>query len=382
MARFSVPITLPKIFRDFKQFLAYIRKYFRRRAYKWFQYFESGKDWLVDLLYKKRGKYVRPFLHFGAIGLTFLVITIGPVIFNQTPENQQEQAQGVLSAQAFGESFYTKQAEEVQQIRGGEVITHVVQEGETISTIAERYNLQVNTLIWENGLKEKDPIKPGQELRILPVDGVRHKVARGETIYSIAKKYKLAEADASEEENSGAQAIVDYPFNVFLNDETFALATGQELIIPGGIQPQSKLASPGVPAISRYQQTPAAGQVNPTGQFVWPASGKVTQGFFAYHRAVDIANRSGGPILAADAGTIETAGWNAGGYGNYIVIDHGNGYKTLYGHLSVIQIQPGQTVNRADVLGQMGNTGRSTGTHLHFEIRSGEALLNPLSFLP
>ncbi len=373
-------IAVPKILTEFGGFLRYLRKYSKIRLYKWFQYFESGKDWLVDLLYKKRGRYVRPFLHFGAIGLTFLVITVGPLIFNTQPENENGEVQGVLTAQAYDESFYTKQAEEVQQIRGGEIITHEVQEGETLSSIAERYNLQVSTILWENDLKENAAIKPGQEVRILPVDGVRHKVARGETIYSIAKKYKLSEDDA-EQANSGAQAIVDYPFNVFLNDESFALATGQELIIPGGIKP-SAAGSSTIAAISRYEQTPSAGAVSPTGQYVWPASGRVTQGFYPYHRAVDIANRAGGPILAADAGTVVTVGWNAGGYGNHIVIDHGNGSRTLYAHLSVMQVQLGQTVSRGSVIGQMGNTGRSTGTHLHFEIRTGEVLLNPLALLP
>src|SRR5690606_18255136 len=105
--------------------------------------------------------------------------------------------------------FYTLQAEEVQQYRGGEIINHVVEEGETVSSIADRYGLRPETILWENDLTERAQIKPGQELRILPVDGIRHKVVRGETIFTIAKKYGL--------DDSQAQVIVDYPFNEFLN---------------------------------------------------------------------------------------------------------------------------------------------------------------------
>ena len=115
---------------------------------------------------------------------------------------------------------------------------------------------------------------------------------------------------------------------------------------------------------------------------MWPASGRITQGYRFYHKAIDIANHGGGPILAADSGTVLQASWlDNTGYGIRIMIDHGNGYVTLYAHLSRVRVTPGQTVNRGDVIGDMGSTGRSTGTHLHFEIRRGGALDNPLNFL-
>jgi murein DD-endopeptidase MepM/ murein hydrolase activator NlpD len=228
----------------------------------------------------------------------------------------------------------------------------------------------MNTLLWENDLTEKSTLKAGQELRILPVDGVRHKVVKGETIYTVAKKYGL--------DDSEAQVIVDYPFNEFLNDETFELAIGQQLVVPGGeIQ---KAATP--PRQPKVVFTADAGAVSATGSFIRPAGGTVTQGYSFYHKAVDIANRSGGPILASDAGVVTVAGWvDNSGYGRRVMIDHGNGYVTLYAHLSAAQVQVGQRVNRGDVIGQMGSTGRSTGTHLHFEIRQGGVLLNPFSFL-
>lgn len=373
MSRFAFKIKLPRLLTDVGSFLGFLKWYFRSRGYQWFVKFEGGKSVIVDLLYKQRGRYTRPFLHFGTIALVFLVITFGPYIIASVEEQQPQSASSsVINPTRAYASFNTLESEEVKYYRGGETITHAVQEGETLSSIAERYNLQVSTIVWENAIDEKTKLKPGQTLRILPEDGVRHKVSRGETIFSIAKKYGL-------EDEAEAQAILNYPFNEFLNDETFELATGQFLMVPGG----EKKDQPTIVPVTRVAQrlTPDAGSVTATGAFVWPASGKITQGYRFYHKAYDIANRSGGPILAADSGTVIVAGWTSSGYGNHIMVDHGNGYVTLYAHLSLIQVREGQRLNRGDVMGQMGSTGRSTGTHLHFEIRRGGILLDPSGFL-
>lgn len=372
MAAFRLQLKTPVVFKEMNEFLRFIGWYIRTRGYKWFTNFEILKDILVDLLYKKRGKYTRPFMHFGTIGLVFLVITVGPVLLAQT-ENQVEGegSQAARTVAVYGASFSTTQADEVAQYRGGEIIDHPVREGETISGIAEKYNLDPSTILWENNLTESATLKPGQALRILPVDGIRHKVARGETIYSIGKKYGLEESET--------QAIVDYPFNEFLNDETFELATGQYIMVPGGVPPKQKAPVRPVPS---YAPIPEPGQFGSgSGQFVWPAAGNITQGYSFYHKAIDIANRAGGPILASDSGVVVGAGWlDNSGYGNRVIIDHGNGFITLYAHLSVVQVTNGQQVGRGAVIGQMGSTGRSTGVHLHFEIRKGGAL-NPLGFL-
>jgi len=373
MSRFSIRLKMPAVMKDWGDFFKFINRYIHNRGYHWFSGFELGKNVIVDLLYKKRGRYTRPFLHFGTIGLTFIVITFGPLVLSQSEDERgAEMVGGVLTASAYVTDFNTLQAEEVRQYRGGEIIIHSVTDGETISSIAARYGLQMTTVMWENDLTETSKIKPGQELKILPLDGIRHKVSRGETISSIGKKYSL--------EGSEIQVMVDYPFNEFLNDETFDLATGQYLMVPDGVK-ASVINTTGYVA-RQIQITPDAGSVTATGNFVWPATGRITQGYRFYHKAIDIANKSGGAILAADGGTVVGAGWLDGyGYGNRIIIDHGNGYVTLYAHLSVVQVQPGQQVNRGDLIGRMGSTGRSTGTHLHFEIRQGGVLLNPLSFL-
>lgn len=364
-------------FAELRAFGVFFRTYIKYRIYKVFAWFENFKDKLVDVLYMQRGKYTKPFLHFGTIGLTFLMVTLGPSFLNKSDKNDQQRvlASPVLStATAAAPDFYTSQAEEVRQYRGGEIISHVVAEGETVSSIAERYGLKPTTIFWENNLTDQSKIKPGQELSILPVDGVRHKVARGETIYSIGKKYGL--------DGSQVQMIVDYPFNEFLNDETFELVVGQYLMVPEGVKAEVKLPS-GSTGVTRFGSiTPDAGTVSALGSFIWPASGGITQGYSFFHKAIDIANRGAGPILAADSGVVTIAGWiDSSGYGNRVLLDHGNGYTTLYAHLSVVQVVSGQRVKRGDVIGQMGSTGRSTGIHLHFEIRQGGALLNPLSFL-
>jgi murein DD-endopeptidase MepM/ murein hydrolase activator NlpD len=155
------------------------------------------------------------------------------------------------------------------------------------------------------------------------------------------------------------------------------LAIGQTIIVPDGVIPQAKQVSPRI-----RQITPNAGTVVASGQFVWPTSGTITQRFVWYHRGLDIANRAAPNILAAESGTVVVAGWPDGyGYGNRVIIDHGNGYKTLYGHLSSVYVVPGQTVNRGNAIGKMGSTGRSTGVHLHFEVIRNGVYLNPLSVL-
>src|SRR5690606_6691925 len=126
------------------------------------------------------------------------------------------------------------------------------------------------------------------------------------------------------------QAIVDFPFNSFANDETFALAVGQEVLVPNGI-----IETPAAPAAVQRPlatvQTPSSGAVSGTGQFAWPTSGKITQNFSWYHQALDIANREAPNVLAADSGRVVVTGWpDSSGYGNRVVIDHGNGYITLY----------------------------------------------------
>ncbi|MBQ6154370.1 LysM peptidoglycan-binding domain-containing protein, partial [bacterium] len=169
---------------DFGDYLNFWHRYLRNRIYQPFSVFEKGKDVVVGGLYKDRGRKSRPMIHVGVVLTAFFVVVVAPSIFEQTAENSDTISTNVLAA-SDEVSFYTMQAEEVRQLRGGEVTKHVVKEGDTLESIAQQYGLQKETIMWENSLKEKAELKEGQELRILPVDGIRHRVAKGETIATI-----------------------------------------------------------------------------------------------------------------------------------------------------------------------------------------------------
>lgn len=352
-----------------------IQQFFRawyRLLLKWgywlFNFFEWVKRGVTQLLYRQRGRFATPFVHIGMIGLMAMGITIAPVLASSFPgltEDQWSQQTPNSQVREITDTAMTTQIPD-GRVRD-KVLEYQVQSGDTISEIADKFGISTDTIVWENDLTQGGAIKPGQTLRILPVTGVLHKVARGETIYSIAKKY-----------SAEPQAIVDFPFNTFADDETFALSVGQDLIVPDGQMPNLIPSNPGAYVV---QRTPSAGAVSGTGHFAWPISGVITQRFSWYHTGIDIAAPFGTPVLASDAGKVIVAGWTDNtGYGNRVMIDHLNGYVTLYGHMSRVDVQVGQTVNRGDRIGLEGSTGRSTGPHVHFEIRHPH-VVNPLDYL-
>lgn len=363
----KLPKVLSSYFSLIKLFSKELGEYLIKVLHLSFVKFESGKSIFASVLYRQRGRYAKRFIHSGMAGLAALGVVIAPVVADEFPQTTLDpwdipSSTSVLSASVEKTGIST----DISAKTRDKIIEYNVQSGDTISSIAEKFGISTDTVLWQNGLSETEKIKPGDTLYILPVTGVSHKVVKGDTVYSIAKKY-----DAS------AQGIVDFPFNSFANDETFELAIGQVLIVPDGVIPAAKQTSPRI-----RQLTPDAGTVVASGSFVWPASGTISQYFAWYHRAIDIANKSAPNILAADSGKVLVAGWPDNyGYGNRVVIDHGNGYRTLYAHLSSIYVVPGQTVTRGSAIGRMGSTGRSTGVHLHFEVINNGVYLNPLSVL-
>ena len=204
-------------------------------------------------------------------------------------------------------------------------------------------------------------------MKILPVSGVAHTVVSGDSIYSVAKKYQ-----------ANAQAILNFPFNDV--GEDFQLASGTVLIVPEGAPPAAPKPAP-TQYLASEKQNITVEELG-SAQFIWPASGGISQYFSWYHPAIDISNLGGGPIRASDSGTVTVAGWSDNyGYGNRVIIDHGNGYTTQYSHLSAIYVTGGQKISKGETLGAMGSTGRSTGVHVDFIIRKGGTALNPLSIL-
>lgn len=333
-----------------------------------FIHFEKKKGVVVARLYRQRGKQSKRLIHIGMATLAALGIIVGPYVANEFPGRSVNpwsisSPPEVLSASTDNVTTATNISSNRDSI-----IDYTVASGDTVSSIADKFGITSDTILWQNNLASADDIKIGQTLQILPVTGVAHTVTKGDTVESISKKYGLP----------NAEAIVEFPFNTFTNDETFDLAIGQTIIVPNGVMPTAGSAV--APAIA-VQITPNAGTVVASGNFVWPTQGVITQGFYWYHPGVDIANNAEPNILAADSGKIVREGWDTTGYGNMILIDHGNGLQTLYAHMSAFYVTLSQTVNRGDAIGRMGSTGHSTGPHLHFEVHENGVHMNPLAYL-
>lgn len=356
-----------QIIDDAKLFLKELFSFLIRNLHLSFLRFEEGKEVFVSSLYKQRGRMARRLIHSGMATLAALGVVIAPVIADEFPGTslnpwEVSQTSNVLSASTESQGVDTLISEKVRD----KILEYTVAPGDTLSSVSEKFGVSEDTVRWQNNLT-RDQIKVGQVLQILPVTGVLHKVQKGDTIYSIAKKY-----------DADPQAIVDFPFNTFANDETFELAIGQTIVVPEGVKPADIVSSP----VARVRQTtPNAGAVSGSGNFAWPTAGTITQNFSWYHPGVDIANRAAPDVLAADSGIVVYAACIPGGYGCHVIVDHGNGFRTLYAHFQRIYVSVGQGVARGAAVGKMGSTGRSTGTHLHFEITKNGAKLNPLTVL-
>ena len=276
-----------------------------------------------------------------------------------------------------------------RQRRG--ILKYTVQAGDTLFGIAALYGLTPETLLWANfDALQDNPhlLKPGMELNIPPVNGIVYTVESGDTVESIAAKYKATTdaiyADAYEwnQLKPGQQPQV-----------------GAVLIIPGGSREFKSWAltaaandnvatnSDGVPVARNsnagFCKDVSVGLVG-SGSFIWPAPQHWVSGnnYAPWHPGIDIAAHMGDPIYAADNGTVVYAGWNTWGYGNLVVIDHGNGWQTWYAHNSAIYVGCGQNVFQGSTIAAAGSTGRSTGPHLHFETRFNGTLPNPFNVLP
>ncbi|MBI4127891.1 MAG: M23 family metallopeptidase [Parcubacteria group bacterium] len=250
---------------------------------------------------------------------------------------------------------------------------YTVASGDTISLVAERTELSVNTILWANSLTEKSVLQPGQRLTLLPTDGVLYKVNQGDTLATIARRYGV-EIAAIQEYNRIAEGDI--------------LQLSELLILPGAKppatpRPATRLAgSSGSGSLASVYSDVAPPPLGISdAQFIWPAVGRITQPFRgSRHTGIDIANPSKPPVYASASGVVADTGWG-GGYGYMVVIDHGNGLKTRYAHLNKIYVSEGEAVNQGDAVGQMGSTGRSTGTHVHFEIMVNGRYVDPIDYL-
>jgi hypothetical protein len=269
-----------------------------------------------------------------------------------------------------------------------DVITYTVETGDNLFLIAQNYGIKPATMLFGNyDALQDNPrlLKPDQVLNILPIDGAYHQWKEGDTLESVAQYYSV---DPS--------AIINYTGNFLdlteISQGKTGIQPGTFIIVPGGSRPIKDWGPPAIsrtnPAVARYYGEGACGDVYEgaigAGTFVWPTTDRTVSGFTfdsGVHPAVDIGGAEGNPIYATDSGVVVFAGWSSYGYGYMIVLDHGNGWQSAYAHLSAVGVGCGQSVYQGGQIGGLGNTGNSSGPHLHFELSINGAKVNPLDYI-
>jgi murein DD-endopeptidase MepM/ murein hydrolase activator NlpD len=267
----------------------------------------------------------------------------------------------------------TVTAAAVQQQRLPVFYEYKIQPGDTVSGIATRFHIGSDYIVWNNGdISDRDALQVGTTLQIPSVEGIIHSVRSGETVSEVAQRYQADPRD-----------IVEFAANG-LQDDPNRLRTDALVLVPGG-----KKIPPPAPTLRPTLAAPAPAPVpvvtaGDADSYAWPTRGPITSYFGPSHPlGIDIAPPWGSAVTAARAGTVSFAGGNpCCSYGLHVIIDHGNGWETMYAHLSSINVVRGQRVKRGDLLGAVGATGYATGPHLHFEVDRNGSPLDPLSFLP
>ncbi len=343
-----------------------------------------------------------------ALALTQLLSNDGQPLVLSRLLLPQAQAQGVTDTLAYPVPALTPMLDESDVlVRGAEAITetieqpsagarprvilrHIVQPGDTIFGLALQYGLTPESVLWSNYLVLKDNpdlLALGQELVLPPLDGLIYVVELGDSVESIARRFKVE-----------PQLIVQEPANQLANVDQ-VIAEGQLVFVPGG---ERELVVWQLPKAIEVRRTASGIRVYKVGvcgeveipslgggRFGFPTNRRYLSGygFGPSHGGWDLAGRLGDPIFASDSGTVVYAGYSLDsrgrprGYGQYVVLDHGNGYRTLYAHASQLYVGCGQQVRRGAVIAAVGSVGKSTGPHLHFEIRYGDNYANPAQFM-
>lgn len=281
----------------------------------------------------------------------------------ETSSSSSYTSDGALIADAGPEGTIL----DVYEVPASDLITqYTVKQGDTLATIAKLFDVSPNTIRWANGLSAKDSVKPGQELLILPITGVRHKVVKGDTVASLAKKYNGDADDIASYNGIGVAESLSVGDIVIIPDGEVAAIPAKSTKSSNGKTGYDKATGKYYTVTNTSLNGPSAG----SGYFIRPVAGIKTQGFHGPYNAVDIGAKTGTPVYAAAEGTVIAArgGYN-GGYGNMVIIKHPNGAQSLYAHLSKISVSNGESVNQGQLIGAVGSTGRSTGPHLHLEFR-------------
>ncbi|MBU1662473.1 MAG: LysM peptidoglycan-binding domain-containing M23 family metallopeptidase [Chloroflexi bacterium] len=270
------------------------------------------------------------------------------------------------------------------------VITYTVETGDSVFGIADKFGLKPETILWANtNILQDNPhrLQVGQIVNIMPVDGTYHKWSAGEDISKVAEYYGVE-----------TMKIIEWPGNPFnlyeTNFDSLDIAPGDMVIVPGGQREMIDYGPPRIPrdnpAVARTYGPGHCGTlmdgVVGDGVFIWPTANHWLSGFdynpAANHPAIDIGGTLGDPVWAVDDGVVVYSGWSYSGYGNLIVIDHGNDWQSLYAHLNDVYVGCGTSLYQGAVIGSMGSTGNSSGPHLHFELMYVTTKVNPWNFLP
>lgn len=257
-----------------------------------------------------------------------------------------------------------------------EFITYTVQAGDTAVGIAQKFGIREETILGGNSFLANDAgqLWAGTTITILPVDGVLHDVVEADTLEGLAEKYGVS-----------VEEIVGYQPNNL--EFPYRLEPGTQILVPGAVA-QAWVWDPPSLVASGDTSSPEALQglqilVPGTGTFIRPWSGgRITQNPWYGHMAIDVGLVTGSPVYASDTGTVTYATWSPYCYGNLVVVNHGNGFETFYAHLNGFNVKPGQTVYQGDLIAWSGNTGCSSGPHVHFEIRYFKQRENPWTYIP
>lgn len=268
--------------------------------------------------------------------------------------------------------------------------TYIVKEGDTLGSIANDYSINVGTILWANNLTERQYIRPGDSLKILPVSGVLATVKKGDTLIAIANRYG-ADADEIAQQNNLAEGQVKVGMALVVpGGQPAAIEQTRILAVGNSKEAATRLSEPGASSVSVPQtanptKKPSDVVERPNAiktKLLWPTSGHVITQYYGWkHTGLDVDGDFTSPLYAAEDGVVEVSGWNSGGYGLMVLIDHPNGIKTRYGHASKLFVKAGDTVHRGQVIAMMGSTGRSTGSHLHFEVYVNGKRVNPLLYI-
>jgi murein DD-endopeptidase MepM/ murein hydrolase activator NlpD len=327
-----------------------------------------AKEYSTRKLIWGRGRLGRPVANIIVLAVAFVVFTFGEILSSSKFVNSQEINPDYMSnVTDILPNRNTALTLVPDDRKRAESFVYNIQSGDTLSGIGQKFKISVDAIKYVNGLTDSSVLAVGDAVTIPPVSGLIHKVKDGDSLSSIAEKYDVA-----------PQAIAD--FNYIL--DTSSLAIGSELVVPGAKVPQPVY----IPQVPVYTpQTPLANVPNLGDGWVWPTSTRIITQYFAwYHNGLDIAVPWGWgmpSLYATSSGTVTRAGWDPWGLGLVVTINHGNGYESVYGHMSRIDVGYGEKVSRGEMVGLMGNTGRSTGPHVHFTIKANGVAQNPLNYV-